>query len=253
MMEVEIVGAADEITHLVDSHRGLTFAYPCGNMSFGRPNDEATNAALYMRYVSEHAFGARGVGVRPENPDELNVLDVSDLGPTAGKGFVDLLDLAKPAFQDHNWGVYCFHGVGGDWLSITPEALDELTGYLERHPEVWTATFGDVLRYIQERKAALIQIKQSNDKSLDLALQWPMDKQIYDVPLTLKVEVQANWPEVRVTGDKNELSSKIVGRNNNQTTIIIDVPAQVREIEIRPSGVSIVDPQNSEIGVLALG
>ena len=231
MMEAEIAGAAKEISQLVDSRRGLTFAYPCGNMSFGNPNDEAKNAALYARYVSEHAFGARGVGIRPENPDELNVLDVSDLGPTAGKGFLDLLDLAKPAFQDHNWGVYCFHGVGGDWLSITPEALEELTGYLEHHQEIWTATFGDILRYIQERKAATVQIKQSDEKSLALALQWPMDREIYDIPLTLKVELPTSWAEAGVTGDKKPLNSKMISNDRNPV-LLIDVPAQIGEIQI---------------------
>jgi peptidoglycan/xylan/chitin deacetylase (PgdA/CDA1 family) len=229
MMESEIAGAAQEITELLNSHRGLTFAYPCGNMSFGKPEDEVRNAALYMRYVSEHSFGARGVGVRPENPDELNVLDISDLGPTAGKEFVDLLNLAEPAFQDHNWGVYCFHGVGGDWLSITPEALDELSAYLERHSEVWTATFGDVLRYIQERKAASIELRQSDANSISLALQWPMDKQIYDLPLTLSVKIPALWNKVRVNGDGSPLRSKVTEQTNS-TVLLVDVPSQTKVI-----------------------
>jgi peptidoglycan/xylan/chitin deacetylase (PgdA/CDA1 family) len=235
MMESEIAGAAREITELLNSHRGLTFAYPCGNMSFGKPQDEVKNAALYMRYVSEHSFGARGVGVRPENPDELNVLDISDLGPTAGKGFVDLLNLAEPAFQGHNWGVYCFHGVGGDWLSITPEALYELTGYLERHSEVWTATFGDVLRYIQERKAASIELRQGDPNSISLALQWPMDKQIYDVPLTLRVEIPALWSNVRVNGDGSPLSSKL-SEQTNSTVVLVDVPSQTKMVVITKDG-----------------
>src|SRR5215469_7385386 len=105
MMEEEISGAAHELAQVVGTRRGLTFAYPCGNMSFGKPADEVKNAALYIGYVSENSFGARGVGVGPANPDELNVLDVNDLGPTADKGFVELLKLAEPAFQTHNWGV----------------------------------------------------------------------------------------------------------------------------------------------------
>jgi peptidoglycan/xylan/chitin deacetylase (PgdA/CDA1 family) len=231
MMEREVMGADQEITQLLDRPRGLTFAYPCGNMSFGKPLDEVKNAALYMRYVSEHAFGARGVGVRAENPDELNVLDINDLGPTAGKGFLHLLQLAEPALQGHNWGVYCFHGVGGDWLSITPEALDELTGYLERHSEIWIGTFGDVLRYIQERKAASIEIKQYDNSTLTFIMHWPMDKKIYDLPLTLKVEIPAVWSEVRLNGDGKQLSSKIVGKLT-ETTILADIAPQTNVVTI---------------------
>jgi len=232
MMEAEIAGAAQQITELLNSNRGVTFAYPCGDMSFGKPEEEVKNAALYMRYVSEHSFGARRVGGGPVDPDELNVLDVNDLGSTTGKGFVDLLKMAEPAFEGHKWGVYHFHGVGGDYLSITPQALDALSGYLERNTEIWTGTFGDVLRYIQERKAASIQMNQFDDTSFTLTFQWPMDKQIYDVPLTLRAEVPAVWREVRVTGDGQQLSARVVTQTN-ATVILADVPSQTKVVGVK--------------------
>jgi peptidoglycan-N-acetylglucosamine deacetylase len=231
MMEAEIRDAAQEITKLLNWQRGLTFAYPCGNMSFGKPEDEVKNAALYLRYVSEHSFGARTVGLGAANPDELNVLAINDLGPTAGKEFTGLLELSEPAVRGHQWGVYCFHGVGGDWLSITPEALDELTAYLERHPQIWTATFGDVLRYIQETRAASIRIEQSDAKSVNLAVTWPMDKRVYDVPLTFKVEVPAVWKDVSAIGDGKPLEVKIIDRTKG-TVILVDVPSQIAKVRI---------------------
>jgi peptidoglycan/xylan/chitin deacetylase (PgdA/CDA1 family) len=232
MFQAEIAGAASQISELTGSHRGLTFAYPCGNMSFGKPQDQVKNSALCMRYVSENSFGARGVGVGPANPDELNILDINDLGPTVGKNFSELLDLAQPALQSHNWGIFCFHGVGGDWLSITPEALDELGAYLERHSEIWTATFGDVVRYIQERKAASIQVTQSDENSLAISMQWPMDKQIFDLPLTLKVEVPGAWPHARVEADGKPLEAK-VAEQATSTMVLFDVPAQAKAITVR--------------------
>lgn len=232
MMEAEITDAAQQITQLLNSRRGLTFAYPCGNMSFGKPQDEVANAALYWRYISENSFGARGAGSGAAvDPDQLNVLDISDLGPTADKDSIALLTMAHPALRGGLWGVYCFHGVGGDWLSITPETLDELASYLERHSEIWTATFGDVLRYTQERKALSIQVTQSNATSVAIALQWPMDKQIYDLPLTLKVEVPSSWPEVTAASDGNHLPARIVDRTKG-TTILVDVPAQAQSLRI---------------------
>jgi peptidoglycan-N-acetylglucosamine deacetylase len=235
MMEAEIKDAAQQITQLLNTRRGLTFAYPCGNMSFGRPPEEVSNAALYLRYVSENSFGARGVGAgAPVDPDGLNVLDIGDLGPTADKDSIALLGMAQPALRGHLWGVYCFHGVGGDWLSITTDTLDELAGYLERHPEIWTATFGDVLRYTQERRALSIQITQGSASSLALDLQWPMDKQIYDLPLTLKVEVPAAWADVAATGDGNRLVARITDRSKG-TTILVDVPAQTHSLRVAPA------------------
>jgi peptidoglycan-N-acetylglucosamine deacetylase len=235
MMEAEIRDAAEEIARLVNSQRGLTFAYPCGNMSFGRPGDEVKNAVLYARYVSEHAFAARAVGNGAEDPDDLNVLAVKDLGPTAGKDYLALLELSAPAIRGGLWGVYCFHGVGGDWLSITAEALDELTTYLEHHPEIWTATFGDVLRYIQERKAVSIQTREATADHLDLAMSWPMDKKIYDLPLTLKIELPFPWTDVAAAGDGKRLQARIASRTKT-TVILVDVPAQTMLVRIANTG-----------------
>jgi peptidoglycan/xylan/chitin deacetylase (PgdA/CDA1 family) len=231
MMEAEIRDAAEEIVQLANSQRSLTFAYPCGNMSFGKPENEVKNAVLYARYVSEHAFAARAVGNGAEDPDELNVLAVKDLGPTAGKDYLALLELGGPAIRGGLWGVYCFHGVGGDWLSITPEALDELTTYLEHHPEIWTATFGDVLRYIQERKAASIQTKEATPDHLALAINWPLDKKIYDLPLTLKIEGPFTWTDVAATGDGKPLQAKVAARSKT-TVVLVDVPAQTTLVRI---------------------
>lgn len=232
MMEAEIKDAAREISSVLERQRGLTFAYPCGNMSFGKPPDEVGNAALYMRYVSENSFGARAYGSGGANsPDDVNVLAVNNLGMTADKDFPALLDLARPALQGHSWGIYAFHGVGGDWLTVTPEALDELAAYFERHPEIWTATFGDVLRYVQERKAASIRIVQSDAKSVSFSMTWPMDQKIYDVPLTLKLEVSQAWKEASATGDGKPLQAKITDQAKG-TVILIDVPAQTAEVRI---------------------
>ena len=129
--------------------------------------------------------------------------------------------------------------MGGDWLAITSEALDELAGYLERHPDIWTAPFGDVVRYIQERKSLSIQITGKGPTSLELSLQWPMDKQIYDVPLTLKVQLPSVWNAVAATGDGKPLQARITSGTSDRptaltstTTILLDVPAQTKSVRL---------------------
>jgi hypothetical protein len=200
-------------------------------MTFGKTQDEAKNSALYWRYVSERAFGARAVGPGSANSEELNVLAINDLGPTADKDFPALLQMAQPALNGHGWGVYCFHGVGGDWLSITPEALDQLTAHFEEHSDVWTAPFGDVLRYVQERKAASIRVEQSGSDSVNLSVGWPLDKSIYDVPLTLKLEVPSVWQSVSASADGKALDPKIT-KGTPGTVIVVDVPAQTMRVRL---------------------
>ena len=234
MMEAEIRDTAQEIIRLLNLHRGLTFAYPCGNASFGQPWDQVRNASLYLQYVAQYSFGARGAGGGgPLNPDEMSVLTVPDLGPTDGKDFATLLAMAEQGIRTHQWGIYCFHGVGGEWLSISSDALDQLAAYLELHPEIWTAPFGDVLRYSQERQAASVRVNQSTGTEIDILLRWPMDPVVYDLPLTLKVEGPSAWAHTKVTADGKDLMPRVRNRDG-LTVILFDVVPNTKTIHIEP-------------------
>jgi peptidoglycan/xylan/chitin deacetylase (PgdA/CDA1 family) len=231
MMQAEIQTAAKEIKQLLASSRGFTFAYPCGDMSFGPSKDQARNAGLYLSYISDVAFGARRAGAGgAQDPDDLGVLTVPELGPTAGKDLGGLLALAEPAIRGYNWGVYCFHGIGGEYLSVSASAFDELAAYLERHSEIWTAPFGDVLRYIQERKSAVVEIHDSGG-SVDVALSWPLDSHIYDLPLTLRVELTGGVDTVAATADGMYLQVKLV-KPNHSAVVLVDVPSGTKVVHI---------------------
>ncbi len=209
-MEAEVRDAAVEIVKTIGSHRGLVFAFPCGNMSFGPPREQARNQALYLTYVSRYAFAARGYGTGgAQDPDDMNILNIREVGMTEGKDFVSLLTMAEPAVVGRNWGVYCFHGVGGEWLAIKAETLDELAAYLERHSEIWTASFGDAVRYIQERKASSLETKQSGDGSFDVLLSWPLEKEIYDLPLTLRIELPPTWKGIVAVANGSSLPTTV--------------------------------------------
>jgi peptidoglycan-N-acetylglucosamine deacetylase len=235
MMEAEVKGAAEEIAKTIPSHRGLTFAYPCGNMSFGLTQDRTRNQALFMTYVSRYSFAARGYGTGgPETPEEMNILAIPDLGATAGKDFNSLLEMAKPAISGKNWGVLCFHGVGGEWLSIKTETLDELARYLAQHPEIWTAPFGDVVRYIQERDALQMKTKQNGIGSFAVLLSWPLEKDVYDVALTLRIELPSGWKTASVTVDEKPLTS-LPKSGDSGPFVLVEVAPGTGEVRISKS------------------
>jgi peptidoglycan/xylan/chitin deacetylase (PgdA/CDA1 family) len=225
MMEAEVRDAAAEIVKTIGSHRGLVFAYPCGNMSFGLPSEQVRNQALYLTYVSRYAFAARGYETGgAQDPDDLNILTIRDVGITEGKDFGSLLHMAEPAVVGNNWGVYCFHGVGGEWLAIKTETLDELAAYLERHSEIWTTSFGDAVRYIQERKASSLETKQSGDGSFDVRLSWPLDKGIYDLPLTLRIELPPTWKGTLAMANGGALPTKLKPGEKSQIALVEVAP-----------------------------
>ncbi len=214
MMEAEIRDSAQTILAEIGDRRGLTFAYPCGNMSFGQPAEQTRNAALYQRYIAEHYFAARNYGwAGTVTPEELSILSVPDLGFTADRDYRELLEMAEPALHNHRWGIFTFHGVGGQWLSVSTDALDEMAGYLARHPEIWTTTFGDGVRYIQESKALSIRAAKSGDREARFDLTWPLDAKTYDLPVTLKWTLPEGWSSAQAyIEDKAATGARQAGR-----------------------------------------
>jgi peptidoglycan/xylan/chitin deacetylase (PgdA/CDA1 family) len=227
MMEAEIRDSAQTILTEIGEQRGLTFAYPCGNMSFGPPTEQTRNAALYQRYVSEHYFAARSYS-GPQSrwggtaaADELSILNVPDLGFTADHGFPELIEMAEPGLRNHRWDIFTFHGIGGEWLSVSTEALEELAAYLARHNEIWTATFGDGVRYIQESKALGIHAAKAGDGEATFDLSWPLDAKTYDLPVTLKWPLPEGWKSAQAFIEDKPvvMSARQAGR-----VLLLDVP-----------------------------
>jgi peptidoglycan-N-acetylglucosamine deacetylase len=234
MMLKEIRDSCEEVVRRLGAHRGrrgLTFAYPCGDMTFGPPARQARNQARYLDYVAEYCFAARGYNSwAPVVPEDLNPLTVPVLGWTVGRDFPSLLAMMEPVRQGHHWGVFVFHGVGGQWLSIKSQTLDELASYLKGHREIWTATFGDAVRYIQESKALGIRTGNSATHRAQFTLTWPLDPAIYDLPLTIKWTAPSSRRAYNVYADGKPVTPSMPV-NPGMGTILVDIPPQTKTLE----------------------
>jgi len=57
----------------------------------------------------------------------------------------------QSTMEGGRWGVFCFHGIGGDHSSVATEALDGLARYLKkREDEIWVDTVYHVGRYLAD-------------------------------------------------------------------------------------------------------
>ena len=227
MMRAEVRDSAQEISARLGILRGLTFAYPCATMTFGPPADQVRNEVLYLGYVAEFYFAAREDHGVPVNPPELGPLSVHGLGRTVGIDFPHLLALMEPAVRTHQWGVLTFHGVGGDELAVSREAFENLASYLEQHSEIWCATFGDAVRYIQESKALEVRVTETDNRRVQFALDWPMDPKIYDLPLTLKWELPAGWKGCHAEADGRSLVPSM-STGSSPRTALVELPPRTK-------------------------
>jgi hypothetical protein len=102
------------------------------------------------------------------------------------------------------WLVLVFHGIdslGWEWTP-TPK-LEEYFNYIkEKEDKLWIATFGDATKYMREREHATVSTNEKDGK-ISVSLTHPLDKTMYDLPLTLKTYVPEKWSKVTLSQGTN--------------------------------------------------
>jgi peptidoglycan/xylan/chitin deacetylase (PgdA/CDA1 family) len=115
----------------IDNRPAHAFATPCGqNLAGGQDYLAPLRQAKLASYI-------RDTRTMPPTVLYTSFTDASG---------ADMIGWVEDARRAGAAGVIVFHGVGGDYLSVSREAHQELVGYLKaRRNEIWTATFTEVM------------------------------------------------------------------------------------------------------------
>jgi hypothetical protein len=102
------------------------------------------------------------------------------------------------------WLVLVIHGVEGVGYQPLPAAnvkalFDDIKTKSDR---VWVATYQDGAKYIRERMKAVIKTVQAG-QAIEVTVAHPLDANVYEVPLTARTTVPAEWTAVQVTQGQN--------------------------------------------------
>ena len=101
------------------------------------------------------------------------------------------------------WLVLVIHGVDGLGYEARPSSLlDEYFQYIKsKDANLWVATFGNVTKYMREREN--VQLTKNITKlNLNYTITNPLNKLMYNVPLTVKTYVPVYWKHVVFKQDK---------------------------------------------------
>jgi len=135
----------DFIRILGESRPEISFAYPCGVTWLGRPRRS------YVPLARELFCASRGVKHGYEDPSHPD-LDESKCIDASGKSGVELIRAASHAIEHGLWAIYMFHGVGGDHLSVTAQAHQQLLAFLAAQgKKAVVAPYGDLARRLKRR------------------------------------------------------------------------------------------------------
>lgn len=149
-IEADIDGATRRLKELVPGLGPVSFAYPCGESFVG----EGPSRTSYVPSVARRFVVARGVGNTDNDPRTCDLHMVHSWLVT-GVSADAMIALIQPTVEAGRWGIFCFHGIGGDHASVATEALEGLVRYLkEREDEIWVDTVYAVGSYLASVPAA---------------------------------------------------------------------------------------------------
>ena len=133
------------------------------------------------------------------------------------------------------WLVLVIHGVDGlGYEAVSDTLLNNYFHYIKnRGSSLWIATFGDVTKYMRERKSVMLK---SNKKGyvISINITNPLDKSMYNIPLTLKTYVPAKWEQVII--DQGTREQKIKPAKDAKGSYVI--------YQVSPNGKSIALTMN---------
>jgi peptidoglycan/xylan/chitin deacetylase (PgdA/CDA1 family) len=130
----------------IDGKRPGSYSAPCSQMLVGGVDyTEALRASHLVRFV--RTGGDQYTSVITDFT-KLDPFQVPSYGPVDKPDGGNLIAYVERVRAVHGLGVLQFHGTGGDYLEVSAEAHKALLDHLRKHPEIWVATFQEVMDYV---------------------------------------------------------------------------------------------------------
>jgi hypothetical protein len=111
------------------------------------------------------------------------------------------------------WLVLVFHGVDDvGWQARTGKDLEEYFDYIKsKEDKVWVATYQDAGKYIRQRMSATVESSANRD-GIVVTLSHSLDKDLYNIPLTLKTYIPDGWESAQIR-QGNDVSEPTIARD----------------------------------------
>jgi peptidoglycan/xylan/chitin deacetylase (PgdA/CDA1 family) len=146
------IGAMNTLLHAIDGGTVRTYATPCSQSIVGG-----------VDYIPALRKSGLVKFVRAGGDQTAIVTDIDALDPYAVPSFATvngpdgaaLVAYVQRVAGAGGLGVIMFHGVGGDYLTVSADAHRTLVTYLREHRrEIWVGTFNEVLSYAEQQRIA---------------------------------------------------------------------------------------------------
>lgn len=143
LLEIAIMNS---ILYGIDGQEARNYSAPCSQMLVG--GVDYTDALRRTGVFKHLRTGGDPFNSVVADPKTLDTFKVPSWGPTDSPNGPQLIAYVERVRAAHGLGVLQFHGVGGQYLSVSADAHAKLLAHLVTHPDVWVAPFGEVMDYV---------------------------------------------------------------------------------------------------------
>lgn len=150
--EIEVM---DRFLFAIDGKTKRTFAYPCAETFVGG-KDYVDSLRRYTLVKYARAGGDSSAVIN--DFIHLDTLRVPSYGLEGGENGKQLIAFVQRVEAKGGLGIIMFHGVGGDYITVSAEAHQQLVDYLRKHQrDIWVTTFKQALDevYSQVKRSKL--------------------------------------------------------------------------------------------------
>lgn len=140
------VSTANTFLTAIDGEKERTFTAPCGEIQVSDGD--------YTKVLKEHFIGIKsGITDQIKPLKDIDPYAVNIWTPVGVSG-QDLINYVKKAEQQGSIANITFHGIGGDHMSVSPEAHKELLQYLDNNRDIyWVDTFANIMTHYHQEAA----------------------------------------------------------------------------------------------------
>jgi sialate O-acetylesterase len=135
--------------YAVDGQSRRTYAYPCYEKEVGG-----------IDYVDSLSRSGLFVGARGGKSDEavttknLKLFDIPSMSITDELSFENVIAHIDKAVENGTLAVFCFHGIGGDYIVTSREYHQRIIDYLKANEDqIWVATMAEIAIYLDKAES----------------------------------------------------------------------------------------------------
>ena len=146
---VDEIAVANAFLQALDSKLERTYTYPCAEYKI---------QGVSVRMAVEPLFVAAKLhndGQIPTSMAGVNIKAIHYWDP-ANVNANELIDYVKRAARQGTMAHISFHGIGGDFLTVSKDAHDTFIKYLANNRDIyWTDTFFNIAKHIEQEQNSM--------------------------------------------------------------------------------------------------